>query len=271
MYYIRSTDNARIAVYDLNPNGTKTIFLVHGWPLSHKMFEYQKNMLTDLGYRVIRIDIRGFGESDETAWGYQYNQLAADIYSVIMALNLRDIILVGFSVGGAIAVKYMAMYKGYGVSKLCLWSAAAPSFTKTINNPYGMTKEDVNKLLVQCYTDRPKLNEYFGTIFFAKEHSEPLKNWFQRMSDSASSIGQIRVLMSLRDEDVFEDLKHINVPTGIFHGKLDKICPYEFSKIQKENIRLSKLYTFEKSGHGAFYDELEDFNNKFLGFIQDRY
>ena len=269
MYYINSTDNAKIAVYDLNPRGHKTVFLVHGWPLSHKMFEYQVDVLVNLGYRVVSIDLRGFGNSDETATGYTYNQLATDIYSVIMGLNLKDVILVGFSMGGAIAVRYMSMYRGYAVSKLCLWSSAVPSYAKTINNPYGSSKEDANKLLMQAYTDRPKLNEYFGSIFFAKEHSAPIKNWFQRMSDDASSIGQIRTLMSLRDEDVFEDLKYIAVPTGIFHGKEDKICPYEYSKIQKDNIRFSKLYTFENAGHGAFYDDLEEFNNKFIGFLQE--
>lgn len=66
MYYIHSTDNAKIAVYELNPNGYKTVFFVHGWPLSHKMFEYQVNKLVDLGYRVVQIDLRGFGASDET-------------------------------------------------------------------------------------------------------------------------------------------------------------------------------------------------------------
>jgi len=66
MYYIQSTDGCKIAVYELNPNGYKTVFLIHGWPLSHKMFEYQTNILAGLGYRVISIDLRGFGQSDET-------------------------------------------------------------------------------------------------------------------------------------------------------------------------------------------------------------
>ncbi|MCL2354671.1 MAG: alpha/beta hydrolase [Oscillospiraceae bacterium] len=234
MYYIHSTDNAKIAVYDLNPRMHKTILLVHGWPLSHKMFEYQKNVLVHMGYRVVSIDIRGFGNSDETVLGYDYDQLATDLYEVIVALNLNNIILAGFSVGGAIVTRYMRKYNGHGVSKLCLLSAAVPSFTKNTNNPYAaFTKEEINKLLMDIYKDRPKLNEYFGSLFFAQEHSKPLTNWFGRIADSASSSGQIGVLISLRDEILFEDMKHIHVPTGIFHGKLDKICPYELSRNTK--------------------------------------
>lgn len=268
MYYIRSTDKTKIAVYDLNSKACKTVFMLHGWPLNHKMFEYQIHQLIELNYRVITIDLRGFGNSDETAYGYHYNQLATDVYMVISSLKLQNITLVGFSMGGAIAVRYMCKFKGHGVSKLALWDAAAPSYTRTENNPYGVTIENANHLIALGYKDRPALNAYFGSIFFAKEHSKPLTNWFQRMSDSASPVSQMNTLKSLRDEDVFKDLRAIKVPTGIFHGKLDKVCAYEMSDIQLEQIKHAKRYTFAHSGHGAFYDELEAFNRCFCDFLQ---
>ena len=71
MFFISSNDNAKIAVYDLNPNGERTIVLVHGWPLSHKMFEYQIPSLLKSNYRIIMIDLRGFGNSDVTYTGYK--------------------------------------------------------------------------------------------------------------------------------------------------------------------------------------------------------
>ena len=110
MFFISSNDNANIAVYELNPNAYKTIVLIHGWPLSHKMFEYQLPDLIKNGYRVISIDIRGFGNSDETSNGYNYNQFATDLYYVIYALNLSNFDLLGFSMGGAIATKYMQIF-----------------------------------------------------------------------------------------------------------------------------------------------------------------
>ena len=119
MFFISSNDNAKIAVYDLNPNGERTIVLVHGWPLSHKMFEYQIPTLLNENYRIITLDLRGFGNSDETYTGYNYNQFATDLYYVIYALNLWDFDLLGFSMGGAIVTRYMKMYQGYGVRKLC--------------------------------------------------------------------------------------------------------------------------------------------------------
>lgn len=162
----------------------------------------------------------------------------------------------------------MSLYNGEGVSKLCLWDAAAPSFARTENNPYGTTKETANKFIMQAQTNRPQLNEDFGKMLFASNPTQSLRNWFQEISNSASGIGTINTMVSLRDEDVFEDLKTISVPTGIFQGRLDKICPYQFAEIQKRTIPNSKLFMFEKSGHAAFYDELEKFNRTFVEFLQ---
>lgn len=166
MFFIRSSDNANIAVYELNPEGRKTIILVHGWPLSHKMFEYQIPYLLNDGYRVISIDLRGFGDSDVTSNGYNYNQFATDLYCIIYELNLCNFDLLGFSMGGAIVTRYMQIYKGYGVRKLCLLDAAVPSYCKSINNPYGQTIESTNRLIELGYNDRPALNEYFRKYIF---------------------------------------------------------------------------------------------------------
>ncbi len=268
MYYIRSFDNNKIAVYDLNPYSSKTILFVHGWPLSHKIFEYQLEMLLNLNYRVISIDLRGFGNSDTTANGYDYTSLATDLYNVILNLKLHNIILVGFSMGGAIVCRYMYLYKNYAVSKLCLIDAAVPSFTKTVNNPYGSTIQSVDSLINQALTDRPQMNEDFGNKLFASNPSESFRNWFQDISNSASGVGTVQTAISLRDEDLFYELPFIHAPTGIFHGKLDEVCSYEFAKIQNKYISNSTLFTFEHSGHVCFYDELERFNKTFSNFIR---
>ena len=97
MFYVRSNDGTRIAVYECNKGCPKTVFLVHGWPLSHKIYEYQIELLTRCGYHVVAVDLRGFGESDTPACGYGYDQMAADIYHVVKSIGLKKFILSGFS------------------------------------------------------------------------------------------------------------------------------------------------------------------------------
>lgn len=267
MFFIKSNDNTKIAVYELNKNGNKTIILVHGWPLSHKMFEYQIPSLLNENYRIVTIDLRGFGNSDVTYTGYNYNQFATDLYHVIYSLNLCNFDLLGFSMGGAIVTKYMKLYKGYGVRKLCLLDAAVPSYCKTLSNPYGQSIENTNKLIKLGIKDRPALNEYFGSIFFHKEQSKPFKDWFQNLNNSASGLGEINSLLALRDENLFNDLKYINVQTGIFHAKEDKICPFGMAELMHKHIKSSTLYTFEDAGHGAFYEAKDKVNKALLQFL----
>jgi len=267
MFYVEVEKNVKILVQDLNSAGEKAVFFIHGWPVNHKMFEYQFNILPQYGFRCLSVDLRGFGGSDHPWEGYLYDRLADDIYKVIATLRIKELIMVGFSMGGPIAIRYMARHYGYKVCKLVLMAAAAPSFTQHPGYPYGMTKEAVNQLIIQTYKERPQMLSDFGNLFFAGQTTPNFMSWFQELGLEASGHGTIKTAESLRDADVTPDLGSIRVPTGIFHGALDKICPFEFAVILNQNIPGSELYRFEHSGHGVFYDELDRFNGTLRHFL----
>ncbi len=267
-YYIRVESEVRVYVEDINPTGEKIILFIHGWPANHNLFEYQFNKLPEMGYRCIGIDIRGFGNSDKPWEGYDYNRLADDVHCVIETLELQDIILAGHSVGGAIAIRYMARHKGHGVSKLALFAAAAPSFTRRPNFPYGLPKEDVTKLIEETYNDRPKMLRDFGDMFFFKYITGPFSDWFFQLGLQAAGWSTAKLAISLRDESLFSDLGKIHVPTLILHGVHDKVCMFSLAIVQKEEIKNSKLVPFENSGHGLFWEEQEKFNKELIKFIE---
>jgi len=268
MNYIRVENNVKLAVYDINPTGRQTVFLIHGWPLTNEMYEYQLNELPKRGFRCVSIDLRGFGNSDAPWTGYSYDRLADDVFAVIRTLNIPSLTLVGFSMGGAIAIRYMARHGGYKVSKLALLSAAAPSFTQKPDSPYGFTVEQVNALIDALRRNRPETLAEFGTLFFASPVTKTFSDWFNRMALDATGYSTIMTAESLRDADLRADLARIRVETGIFGGVLDKICPFELALEMNRGIRDSKLFRFEQSGHGVFYDELEKFNREFFGFLE---
>lgn len=269
MYYIKSNNDVKIAVYDYNPQSDKTVFFIHGWPLSHKIFEYQTERLTELGFRVIEIDIRGFGKSDTPASGYTYDQMADDVYSVILTLRLSQIILAGFSMGGAIAIRYMKKYGGYGIKQLFLLSAAAPVFVQTKKYPYGQPPETVNSMIDDVSTKRPDVcHDFAHTQLLASSHSDNIKNWFEDVALSASGIGTLHSLMALRDENLQNDFSSVNVPTIIIHGAKDIVVPVEFAEVQHQNIPSSKIYILDNSGHAVIYDELKLFNDIFISAIR---
>ncbi|MBD5444858.1 MAG: alpha/beta hydrolase [Lachnospiraceae bacterium] len=273
MQYITSNDGTKIAVYNYNPHDStqekQTILLIHGWPLSHLIFEYQINLLTNCGYRVVAVDLRGFGRSDTPACGYTYTQMAADIYQVVRQLCIKRFILVGFSMGGAIALKYMNCYNGFGVCKLILLSAAAPCFTKRPGFPYGKTVQEVNNLISLAETDRPQLCQNFSQQLFACPHSDAVVDWFRSIALSASGIGTIKCGIALRDEDVRDAFNCVHVPTYIIHGEKDLIVSNELAEIQHKCICGSKLITLSDSGHGIVYDQLDKFNSIFMDCIAE--
>lgn len=257
----------RVYVNDINPSGKKTIIFLHGWPANHRLFEYQYNILPHIGYRCIGIDTRGFGNSDKPWNGYSYNRLADDVFHVIKALNLCNVTLLGHSTSGAVAIRYMARYHGFGVSKLVLCASAAPSLIQRPNFPYGLKAEDIESGFIQkSYNDRPKMLEDFGKIFFYKQVSPPLSDWLFQMGLQAAGYATIAISKHWITEKLFNDLSTIHAPTLIMHGIHDQVVPYQLGIIQNQEITGSRLITFENSGHGLFYDELDKFNRKLAQF-----
>ncbi|QDI91434.1 alpha/beta hydrolase [Salicibibacter halophilus] len=264
-YFVRTNDQVNLFVEDTGEG--KPIILIHGWPLNNKMFEYQVTALTEQGYRCIVPDLRGFGRSGKPASSYDYSHMADDIDAIVRFSNVDEFHLAGFSMGGAIAIRYATRYRESGLQNLFLLGAAAPSFTQREDYPYGMTKEDVNGLIESTYDDRPAALAGFGENMFATEVSEPFNEWFFQLGLEASGHGTIRTAESLRDEDLRAELTDIQAKTYILHGKKDEICPFTFAQILNDEIQASELIPFEESGHGLFYDQQEDFNQTLLQLL----
>lgn len=269
-YYINAEPNVKIYVEDLNPEGTKTILFIHGWPGNHNLFEYQFNQLPKLGYRCIGIDMRGFGLSDKPWIGYDYNRLSDDIRSVVDALKLQNFILGGHSTGGAVCIRYMARHNSYGVAKLALFAAAAPSLVQRPYFPYGLPKEAVINIINGTYTDRPNMLKGFGNMVFYNRVTSALQDWIFQLGLQAAGWSTAAIADTwLGEEGLFNDLKTINVPTLILHGLNDRVCLYPLAVAQKNGIRNSRLVPFENCGHFLFYDQLNRFNKELIQFIEE--
>ncbi len=266
-YYIKVEQNVNIYCEDLNPVGKKTMVFLHGWPGDHRLFEYQFNQLPKMGYRCIGLDQRGFGLSDKPFNGYDYNRLSDDVRCVMEALNLNHVTLVGHSTGGAIAVRYMARHKEYGVSRLVLCGAAAPSLIQRPYFPYGQTKEAVIDIIKGTYNDRPNMLRGFGKLFFYQKVSDPLKDWLFYLGLVAASWATADIANTWLDEEgLFQDLETIKVPTLILHGIHDQVCYFPLGKAQNKLIKNSRLIPFNDSGHALFYEQRDKFNMELSEF-----
>lgn len=257
-YYVTVEPGVNIYVEDINPRGKKTILFIHGWPLNHKQFEYQFNVLPAQGFRCIAIDWRGYGNSDKPFHGYTLDRLSDDVRVVVDALRLENFTLAGHSTGGAISIRYMGRHQGYGVSKLVLIDAASP---------IGVTTETVAQFLAQTANDRPKMLQGVTDIFFFQYITGPFSEWFFQMGLEATGYSTAAIIKLLRDENVYDDLPKIVAPTLIIHGIHDKVVPLKRGHETNKLIKNSQLVPFQYSGHGAFWEERDRFNQLLVQFI----
>jgi len=264
--YIEVETNVRLHITDAGKG--RPIVLIHGWPLSDEMYEYQYNDLINKNFRIIGITLRGFGKSDKPYAAYNYDAHVLDIKKVLGKLEIKDAVLGGFSMGGAIAVRYAAADNGAHVSKLALFSAAAPIWTQRKDFPYNLPKSAVDDLIELNYKDRPKLLSNFAKIFSATETSlnAGISSWLNGICLSASSYATAQCLIALRDTDLRSDMAKIKIPTVIMHGKKDKICSFDLAEQMKAGISNSYIVPFENSGHSLFLEETKKFNAELIKF-----
>lgn len=265
--FIKVAPNVRLHVTDIGEG--IPLVLVHGWPLSDAMYEYQYQYFFERGVRVVGITLRGFGESSKPYSQYSYDVFAADIKAVLEKLKITNAVLGGFSMGGAISIYFASLYKNEHISKLALFGAAAPIWTQRPDFPFNLTDEAAQDLIDLSRTNRPKLYEDFAGIFSANDTSvsPAMGSWLATINWEASPLAATQSLIALKDTDLRLQLSEINIPTVIFHGRHDKICDFQLAEQMHQGISGSKLIPFDYSGHALFIEEQEKFNRELEKFI----
>jgi non-heme chloroperoxidase len=269
--YIETAQNVRLYVKDYGQG--KPVILIHGWPLSNEMWEYQIEFLVQNGFRVIAYDRRGFGKSSQPWDGYDYDTLSDDLQEIIEQLELTDATLVGFSMGGGEVVRYFSRHGGKGVTKAALISSVIPFLLKTNDNPDGHPREKSENTANAIKEDRIAFIDNFGKTFFGvniinKPLSTPLLEYYRNLCSVASPRATLKCAESFSFTDFRDELNFVKVPTLIIHGDDDKIVPIELtSKKAAEGIRESTYIVYEGAPHGLFYTEREKLNNDLLNFL----
>jgi pimeloyl-ACP methyl ester carboxylesterase len=251
----------------------KTVVFIHGWPLSGSMWEYQMTELPQHGLRCIFYDRRGFGKSDRPSEGYDYDTLAGDLKSLLDELNLSDVTLVGFSMGGGEVARYFSLYDGQRVSKVVLISTVIPYMLKTEDNPNGVPQMEFDGMAKKMKEDRPAFFENFAKSFFGVSLvNHPVSNAFlannlTRVMD-ASPIATLECANSFATTDFRNDVVKINVPTLIIHGDKDNIVPIDATGNESARmIKGSKYIVYEGAPHGLWYTEKDKLNRDLIDFI----
>jgi non-heme chloroperoxidase len=272
MSVISATDGCEIFYKDWG-KGPPVVF-IHGWPLSADMWEYQAGKIASQGFRCIAYDRRGFGRSSQPWTGYDYDTLADDLSALIKALDLNDVTLVGFSMGGGEVARYMSRHGGNAVSRCVLVSAVTPFLLKTGDNPDGVDVEVFDEMITALERDRPAFLAGFGKKFFGAgvlnfSVSSELLDWAQTIALQASPAASIACVKAFAKTDFRPDMDAFKVPTLIIHGDADQTVPIDASARRTvQLIKGARLIEYPGAPHGLFYSHKDRLNSDLAAFTR---
>ena len=276
MAYVRvdNENGSPIMLYYEDHGTGDPVVLIHGWPLSGRSWENQVPALVDAGHRVITYDRRGFGDSSQPWGGYDYDTFAADLDALLTHLDLSDVTLVGFSMGGGEVVRYIGRYGTGRVSKAVLAAAVPPYLYISDDNPGGgLDDATIGQFQDGVRADRIAFLDGFMTNFFTAGDrsdlvSEPTRIYNRQIAAFASPKGTLDCITAFGRTDFRDDLAKVTVPTLVIHGDSDAIVPFEVSgRRSHEAIEGSSLALIEGAPHGLNVTHADQFNRALVDFL----
>lgn len=270
MSYLETSDGTDL--YFEDHGGGQPIVFIHGWPLSGAMWEYQVVPLTRAGFRCVTYDRRGFGRSGKSDGPYDYAALGLDLAELIDALDLKDVTLVGFSMGGGEVVEYLARHNEGRVTRAMLISSVVPGLVQTLDNPEGVPMAALDEIREGLENDRPAFltdfaKTFFGAGMLSSPVSDPMLAATCEAAMAASPIATLRSVRTFSETDFRADARAITVPVRIIHGDADETVPIApTGKRAAALIPNADLKIYSGAPHGLFYTHRHDLNRDIAAF-----
>ena len=267
------TVNDGTEIYYKDWGSGQPVVFSHGWPLSADAFEDQMLFLGQHGYRVIAHDRRGHGRSSQSWRGYEYDTFADDLASLVTALDLRDAVHVGHSMGGGEVARYVGRHGSKRVAKAVLIAAVTPLMLKTPENPGGAPIDVFDAIRAGVLADRSQFfmdlsGAFYGANRPGAKVSKGVRDSFWMQGMQAALKGVLDCIKAFSETDFTEDLKKIDVPTLIMHGDDDQIVPIGASAmLSAKLVKGSALKVYPGFSHGMCTVNKDQINADLLAFI----
>lgn len=251
----------------------RPVVLIHGWPLSGESWSEQVPALQQAGYRVVSYDRRGFGRSDKPRSGYDYDTLTEDLHTLLTELDLQDVTLVGFSMGGGEVARYCGRYGAERLHSVVFASAVPPYLMKTDDNPDGpLEPSAADEMTAGLTADEESFYDDFTTQFFSvdgrlavteQQRQEALA--LARQADKKAALG---CMEAFGTTDFRQDLPQVSVRALVIHGDSDATVPFEGSgRRTHAAIAGSELHVIAGAPHGCNVSHADEFNQVLLDFL----
>lgn len=230
--------------YEYKNLESKNVFLfLHGWGLTGKSFDKIINKLNDISY--IKLDLYGFGKSGDAKEYFDAYEYAYQIFLLIKKLNIENLIIVGHSFGGRIAIILTSVFN-IKVEALVLTSSA------------GLNRFSLCKWLkIKLYKTLKFFSKYklINKSVLEKFGSKDLRNAEYDMK---------KILLNVVVQDLTYLLHLIRCRTLLVWDKTDKETPYWICKKIKKQTKQSKIILYKNGGHFVAFENVNKFSELLL-------
>jgi pimeloyl-ACP methyl ester carboxylesterase len=228
----------------------RPVVLVHAWALQSDFWEYLMMGLVGAGFRAVAHDRRGHGRSGDPGTPFDYDRLADDLAAVIAALDLREITLVGHSMGGGEVIRYLSRHGAARVARAVLIAPTAPLVVKAPDYPEGIDKAGLDRLRAALLKDRAKwIGDNFAG-FWAGGASPELMAWGQRMPLECSLKTMVEATHAFSETDFRGELRRVSIPTLVVHGTADRSVPIQLGRSTAALLPHGRILEYEGAPHG---------------------
>lgn len=276
-YITVGTENSTsIDLYYEDQGTGQAVVLIHGYPLDGHSWERQTRELLAAGYRVITYDRRGFGQSSKVGTGYDYDTFAADLNTVLETLDLRDVILVGFSMGTGELARYVSRYGHERVAKLAFLASLEPFLVARDDNEGGVPQDVFDGIVAQAKGDRYAWYTNFFSDFYnlndnlgSRISQEAVTGSWNTAVASAPVAAYAVVPAWIEDfRGDIEAVRSSGIPTLILHGTADNILPIDATARRFRQLLPDAEYVeVEGAPHGLLWTHANDVNAALLPFV----
>lgn len=251
------------------------IVFCHGWPLTADSWDSQIFFLASKDYRCIAHDRRGHGRSSQPSEGNEMNTYADDLAALIEHLDLKKVVLIGFSTGGGEVARYIGRHGTERIAKAVLVSAVPPLMLKTDANLGGLPKEVFDGFRASFLADRSQFfkdvasGPFFGFNRPGAKISQGMIDSWWRQGMTCGHKNTYECIKAFSETDFTEDLKKFDVPTLIIHGDDDQVVPIDASgRASAKLVKNSKLIVYPGAPHGITDTHKDRLNEDLLAFVK---
>ena len=275
--HVGRENSAPITIHYEDRGSGQPVVLIHGFPLSGRSWEKQAFALLDAGFRVITYDWRGFGASSQPSTGYDYDRFAADLDRLMTTLDLRDVVLVGFSMGTGEVTRYLGTYGSSRVSRAVLIGVVPPFLLKSDDHREGaLAQADVDGIVAAIRADRLAFLTGFYADFYNLDEllgariSEEAVHDSWNVAAGASPVGTAACPPTWVT-DFRGDLPKIDIPTLVVHGDADRVLPIDATaRLLPDLIADCRLVEISGGPHGMLWTHADEVNDALMTFVGER-